>query len=69
MSEFNSNITFGKQPFDWTTASRATVETEWLNILSNMDSEAEHCCDCTPSLCPEFLHPRLCDSCEKWLYS
>ena len=60
MADFQSNITFGK--------SKRDQEIENLELLLN-EPPAEHCCDCTPSLCPEFLKPRLCDSCDEWYYS
>ena len=47
---FRSNITFDSEPFDWRTASRAAVETEFLTIVGS-----QHCCYCSPEDC----QPRL----------
>lgn len=59
MADFQSNITFGK--------SKADTVLEILEYQWRL-SPPEHCCDCTPHLCPEFLKPRTCSACDDWLH-
>ena len=59
MSEFNSNIRFGK--------SKAATVLEILEYEWKL-SPPGHCCDCTPALCPEYLKPEVCKACDDWLH-
>jgi len=59
MADFKSNITFGQSKAD---QILETIEEIWAL------PPVEHCCDCTPSLCPEFRNPRICQACDDWLH-
>lgn len=60
MADFQSNITFGK--------SKADQILETIEEIWNMPPPVEHCCECTPGLCPQYRDPRTCEACETWLH-
>lgn len=59
MSEFISNIKFGKSP--------AQQELELLNYMWRLTPL--HCCECGPDECGAHNREYTCPSCEDWLTS